>query len=129
MTIGDRVREIRKSKGLTLEQFGERIGVTKSTVSRLENDGVALTNQTATAICAIYNVREEWLRNGAGDMFRVMDAGDHLAELAGRVLGENGDDLIDRLCAMLADLTPDEKDFIYRIACRLVSESTEKGEE
>lgn len=127
--IDERIKQLRKALGLTQTEFGARVGLSRDAMANIETGRVEPKTLAINMICAEYNVREEWLRNGAGDMFRVMDACDHLAELAGRVLGENGDDLIDRLCAVLADLTPDEKDFIYRIACRLVSESTEKGEE
>ena len=37
MTQGERVKELRKTLSLTLEKFGQRIGVGKSTVSDLEN--------------------------------------------------------------------------------------------
>ena len=37
MTKGERVKEIRKALGLTLEKFGEPLGVKKQTVSRIEN--------------------------------------------------------------------------------------------
>ncbi len=36
--IGERIRDIRKSKGLTQGQFGKMIGVKKSAVSKLENN-------------------------------------------------------------------------------------------
>lgn len=127
--VDERIKQLRKTLGLTQTEFGARVGLSRDAMANIETGRVEPKALAINMICAEYNVREEWLRNGTGDMFRVMDAGDHLAELAGRILGENGDDLIDRLCAVLADLTPDEKDFIYRIACRLVSESTEKGEE
>lgn len=37
MTLGERIREVRKSLKMTMDQFGERIGVTKSTISNIEN--------------------------------------------------------------------------------------------
>ena len=37
MTQGERIRELRKTLKMTMEQFGEKIGVTKSTISNIEN--------------------------------------------------------------------------------------------
>ena len=65
----ERVKELRKKLGLTLEKFGEKLGVTKQTVSRVENGVNSLTDQMFKSICREFNVNEEWLRSGYGDMF------------------------------------------------------------
>lgn len=69
MTQGERVREVRKSFGLTLEKFGDRIGLKKNSVSQIENGKNELTDGNTLAICREYNVSEEWLRAGNGEMF------------------------------------------------------------
>lgn len=69
MTQGERVKEIRKSLDLTLEKFGENVGVTKQTVSRIENGVNNLTDQMAKAICREYNVSYDYLVDGEGEMF------------------------------------------------------------
>lgn len=69
MTHGERVKEIRKALGLTLDKFGEKLGVTKQTVSRIENGVNNLTDQMALAICREYNVNYDYLMTGDGEMF------------------------------------------------------------
>lgn len=69
MTQAGRVREIRKALGLTLEKFGEKLGVKKNTLSAIENGRNSLTDQMAKAICREYGVNEDWLRDGTGEMF------------------------------------------------------------
>lgn len=69
MTQGERVKVIRKSLGLTLEKFGDKLGITKSSVSRIEAGIINLTEQMAKAICRTYNVNYLWLTKGIGDMF------------------------------------------------------------
>lgn len=69
MTQGERIREVRKTLGLTLEKFGDKIGIKKNSVSQLENGINNLTEQMTKAICREYSVSEEWLRNGTGSMF------------------------------------------------------------
>ncbi len=66
----ERVKELRKKLGLTLEKFGEKLGVTKQTVSRIENGVNSLTDQMFKSICREFNVNEEWLRNGTGEMLK-----------------------------------------------------------
>lgn len=70
MNCGERVKQIRKIKGMTLEKFGEKVGVTKQTVSRIENGVNALTEQMLLSICREFDVNEDWLRNGEGEMFK-----------------------------------------------------------
>ena len=69
MTNGERVNEVRKSLGLTLEKFGERVGVTKTTISRIEKGVNNLTDQMAISICREYNVNYDYLMYGEGEMF------------------------------------------------------------
>lgn len=84
MTQGERIKELRKSLGLTLEKFGEQLGVTKQTVSRIENGVNNLTEQMIKSICREFNVNEEWLRDGEGEMFQIPD--DEDAALVSEIL-------------------------------------------
>lgn len=68
MTDGERVKEIRKKNGLTLEKFGERLGVAKTTISRIENGINNLTDQMCKLISREFHVNEEWLKTGIGKM-------------------------------------------------------------
>ena len=68
MTQGERVREVRKSLGLTLEKFGEKIGMKKNSVSQIENGKNNVTDANVKAICREFNISEEWLRTGSGNM-------------------------------------------------------------
>ena len=69
MTNGERLNEVRKSLGLTLEKFGEKLGVTKTTISRIEKGVNNLTDQMAISICREYNVNYDYLMYGEGEMF------------------------------------------------------------
>ena len=69
MTQGERVKEIRKSLDLTLERFGEKLGVTKVAISNIEKGNRSLTDQMAKAICREYNVSYDYLVDGEGEMF------------------------------------------------------------
>lgn len=69
MTQGERVREIRKKFNLTLEKFGEKIGVGKSTISDIENNRRALTEHMTKSICREFNANYDYLMYGNGDPF------------------------------------------------------------
>lgn len=69
MTQGERVKEIRQALDLTLEKFGEKLGVQRSAISKIEKDRVTLSEQMAKSICREYNVSYDFLIYGEGDMF------------------------------------------------------------
>lgn len=68
MTQGERVREVRKFFGFTLEKFGEKIGMKKNSVSQIENGKNKVTEANIKAICREFNINEKWLRTGSGNM-------------------------------------------------------------
>ncbi len=69
MTQGNRIREIRKYLNLTLEEFGNKVGVTKTAIFKLEKDERNLTEQMTKSICREFNVNYDYLVNGEGEMF------------------------------------------------------------
>ena len=69
MTHGERVKEIRKTLNLTLEKFGEKLGVGKPAISNIEKGNRNLTDQMAKAICREYNVNYDYLIYEEGEMF------------------------------------------------------------
>ena len=88
MTQNERVKEIRKSLGLTLEKFGERIGVTRGSMSNIENGNRNLTEQMTKSICREFSVDYMWLTTGEGEMFVETD--DDFFERIDRIMaGEN----------------------------------------
>lgn len=79
--MNERIREIRKDAGLTLEKFGEKIGISASACSLLESGKTNPSNQTISAICRVFRVNETWLRTGAGEPYRKKARAEELAEI------------------------------------------------
>jgi transcriptional regulator with XRE-family HTH domain len=79
--MNNRLLLIRKKLNLTQEIFGSHLGVRKTAISKLEKGENNLTEQMIISICREFNVNEEWLRNGTGEMFIETDS-TLLAELA-----------------------------------------------
>ena len=69
--MNERMRNLRKYLGLTMEKFGEQLGVGKTAISNIENGNRNVTEQMCKSICREYNVNEVWLRTGTGEMFVV----------------------------------------------------------
>lgn len=84
MAENERVRELRKTLGLTLEKFGERLGVKKNAISAIENGRNSLTDQMTKAICREFGVDYIWLTTGEGEMF--VDTDDDFIERIDRIM-------------------------------------------
>jgi transcriptional regulator with XRE-family HTH domain len=66
-TLGERIHNIRECFGLSMEQFGQAIGVDKSYISRIEsNKNSNLGRDKLMAIEEKYRISKEWLLTGAG---------------------------------------------------------------
>ena len=113
MTPGERVNAVRRSKKMTMEQFGEQIGVQKSAISKIEKDKVNLSEQTIKSICREFNVNEDWLRTGAGgpdNMFIPEDM--RYLNTVGKLGNEQNE--FKKFCInMLMDLPDKYWDYIY----------------
>lgn len=66
-TIGQRINVVRKKLNLTLEKFGEKIGISKVSVSAIEKGINNPSKQTIKLICSVYNVDYAWLTQGVGE--------------------------------------------------------------
>lgn len=84
MTQGERVKELRKSLSLTLEKFGQRIGVGKSTISDIENGRRSLSEHMTKSICREFGADYIWLTTGDGEMF--VESDDDFMERIDRIM-------------------------------------------
>lgn len=62
----DRIRQIRTDNKLSMEEFSRRIGVTRSSISKIESGENNPSEQTIILICREFGINEEWLRTGKG---------------------------------------------------------------
>ena len=119
--MNERIKTLRKSLGLTLEKFGERIGIKKNSLSQIENGKNNVTEQVFKSICREFNVNENWLRNGEGKMFLPTDRKSEINKLTQQLLNEESDSFKNRFVNMLANLTVEEWAFLEKIALELVA--------
>lgn len=116
MTQGERVREVRKSLDLTLEKFGEKLGVGKTAISNIEVGNRSLTDQMLRSICREYNVSEEWLREGTGVMFVTLTRREKIASFFGELMKEEDESYKVRFVEALADLNLEQWELLEKIA-------------
>ena len=72
--MNHRLKEIRTRLNLSQEEFGSRIGIkSRAHISSLESGSRNITDRIIKDLVSVYNVNEEWLRTGEGDMFNESD--------------------------------------------------------
>lgn len=70
-----RLYAIRKDKKLSQEEFGNRIGISRSAICNYESGIRPVSNQVILAVCREFNVDELWMRNGVGNPYKLKKAG------------------------------------------------------
>lgn len=70
MTINERIKYFRKDV-LKMNQtdFAEAIGMKQRGASYIEQSGAGVTDKTIKTICLVFNLNEDWLRNGTEPMY------------------------------------------------------------
>ena len=116
----DRIKKIRKELDLTQQKFADKLGVKRNTVGQWECGINAITDQVITSICREFNVNEDWLRTGEGNMFRARNTtNEELALQIGKLL-KTDDEFTKNLFLEYLKLPPEMKtlfeDFVHNLA-------------
>ena len=116
MTQGERVRTLRKALSLTLDKFGRPLGVGKTAISKIENGENSLTDQMIISICREYDVSEEWLRTGTGDMYVALDREQDIAQMTATLFREESESFRYRLTKAILKMSDEDLSALERLA-------------
>ena len=103
--VNERIKQLRKRLKLTQTEFGEQIGVKGNTITGYEKGIRNPTDAIILSICREFNVDEEWLRTGEGEMFVIQSNEEEIAAFLGDVLSEEGETYKKQLILALANLS------------------------
>ena len=119
--MNNRIKAVRKYYGLTQSEFGSKISAKQATVAAWENQARIPLDSAITLICREFDVNEQWLRTGEGEMFRPVDREADLFRWVGTVLSDEPENFRRRFLNLLANLTPEEWQAMERYARALIS--------
>ena len=121
MTIGERIRQVRKLKDLTQKKFADSLGMKQNTVATYEMGRTNPSDPAIKSICREFGVNEEWLRSGEGEMF-APDATSALDALAQEQNLTNGEYiLIEKLLHLKPEVRQGILDYIMEVAAAVNS--------
>lgn len=107
--MNERIKLLRKENRLTQQEFADKVGTSRANIASYEIGKNIPSNAVISLICKAFNVNEEWLRNGTGEMFVEKDRYQVVSEFAAGVV-KKPDSIQAKLIESLAKL--DEKDWI-----------------
>lgn len=110
----DRIKKIRQEFNLTQQEFADRIGVSRNNIASYETGKSCLGVAVVSLICREFNVNEEWLRNGTGEMFLPANRYTEITRLTKQLLDEEEDSFKNRFISMLANLNVEEWELLER---------------
>lgn len=116
----DRIKELRKTLGLTQQEFADKIGTARGNISAYEVAKNAPSDAVISLICTKFNVNEEWLRTGNGEMFIELTRDEQIEAFVGEALRDESDSFKKRLVSMLSRLNENQWELLAEISEKLV---------
>lgn len=105
--LNDRIKELRRILGLTQEEFGAKIGLVKSGISRIESGATGTTEQTLRSICREFGASYLWLTTGEGPMLEEGSDDTALHIMVDRVMASENN-RVKQIFKGLGDFTEDD---------------------
>lgn len=106
--MNERIKRVREALGLTQAEFAAAIKKTNALVSRYESGERVPPDSAIALICTTYNVSEEWLRDGIGEMFVTRTPNQELARFIAQVFKDEPDSLRRFVLEFIMEATPAE---------------------
>lgn len=105
----ERLKKLRKTLDLTQQEFADRIGSARDNIAGYETGRRNPSVAVISLICTKFNVNEEWLRTGNGEMFIELTRDEQIEHFVGDALKSEDDSFKKKFISMLAAL--DESDW------------------
>lgn len=119
METNERIRELRKYLNLSQAEFAERLGTTRDVIGNIEYNRLKRPEQKESLyklICKEFDVNEEWLRTGNGEMFVPLTREETIAKFAGELMKEESSSFKKKLVEVLAKLDESQWEVLEDIA-------------
>lgn len=121
--MNERLKILRKALGLTMEGLGNRLGVGKSAINKLEKGENNITDQMQKSIIREFDVNPEWLLHGAGEMFATHSHDEEVAMYTQDILDSEDDEIakiIQDFIVVYGKLDSDSKAVLKNVARDLI---------
>ncbi len=118
----DRIKKIRKELDLTQQEFADRIGIKRNTLSTYESGRNEPIDAVTSLICREFNVNKHWLRDGTGEMFIQQTRDEQIATFIGDMLKDENESFKRRLISALAGMNESDWETLEKLVDALQKE-------
>ena len=113
-TINKQIAALIHAKGMNKSQFAENINVSPQFISAVCAGTKQPSDRTIADICRVYNVNEDWLRDGTGDPFMQLSREETIAEYVGMITGGHITDIDESIIKFMAETPVEEWETLAR---------------
>ena len=124
--VNERIKALRQALGLTQQVFADKAGTSRANIAGYETKKSVPSDAVISLICEKFNVNENWLRTGAGEMFLPITRDDEIAKLTTDLFKEEEDSFKTRLILTLSKLDASEWAVLEKIAKELTKDPKKK---
>lgn len=111
----DRFKELRKELNVTQQEFADKLKISRNFVAQIEMGSKVPSDRTIDDVCREFNVNEEWLRTGNGDMFVPGIKDKQISAMLADVMKSGEDPFRHRLVSALARLDDEGWDNLEKL--------------
>lgn len=111
----DRFKELRKELNVTQQEFADKLKISRNFVAQIEMGSKVPSDRTIDDVCREFNVNEEWLRTGNGDMFIPGIKDKQISAMLADVMKSGEDSFRHRLVPALARLDDEGWDNLEKL--------------
>lgn len=127
--MNGRIKELRKVLCLTQQEFSDKLKISRNSIASYETGKSNMGDAVINLICREFNVNENWLRTGEGQMFIQVSRDEEIAAFIGDVLSGETGDFRRRLISVLSRLDTDQWELLEHIAEELAQIEKEGAEQ
>lgn len=124
MSLGERIKKARKALDLTQQKFADQIGTTQNALTGYETGRRNPSSSVINNICKTFDVNEEWLRTGKGEMFNAKSSAAMEALARERGLTHSDLVLIEKFLSMKQESRLAVAEYMLEVAAALNSDTT-----
>lgn len=100
----DRIKGIRNSRNLTQQAFADKLQIPRNNIAGYETGKRSPSDAVVSLICREFNVNEEWLRTGNGEMFKELDREQEIALMVSTLFKEESESFKFRFIKALCNM-------------------------
>ena len=114
----NRIKQVRKSLGLTQTEFSSQLDLSQNFIAQIESGSKAPSDRTIRDICRVFNVNESWLRFNEGDMFCPRTRNQEILAFANQVMADEDEAFRKRFVHALSESSPAFWEELEKIVAR-----------